>query len=212
VEERGTLTTLIPCINAAGDTLPPFLIFKGKAPSDADFPENTMLTATKSGYVDRDIFVDFLHHFQRFRAKIDGQKCILIMDGHTSVTSIEAIDFAMKNGIELVCIPPHSSHRLQPLDTHYNGPLKKLWSSKVQQHLSVSENILLTRYEFGCVLSEVWMEMIQGRGLIVDSFAHCGHLQILFHAVILQRPIPFHQPRTQKMKKTQMMMPRLCEL
>lgn len=44
VGERGTLTTLIPCANASGQLIPPFLIFKGHAPVDTSlYPPSTKM-------------------------------------------------------------------------------------------------------------------------------------------------------------------------
>ena len=34
--------------------------------------------------------------------------------------TIEAIEYSIENIIKLVCLPPHSSHHLQRLDTHFN--------------------------------------------------------------------------------------------
>src|SRR5256714_9721269 len=39
----------------------------------------------------------------------------------------------MKNKIEIVLLPPHSSHLLQPLDVTVFGPLKKAISSRLQR-------------------------------------------------------------------------------
>ena len=66
--ERGILTTLLPCANAVGEFIPPFLIFKGPVIlSVDDLPEDTRLKCTSSCYIDTDIFKSFIEHFQRFR-------------------------------------------------------------------------------------------------------------------------------------------------
>ena len=66
VGERGTLTTLLMCVNADGDSLPPFVIFKGSCPSDdrSGIP-GISLNSSKSGYIDKDLFLMFLNHFQQ---------------------------------------------------------------------------------------------------------------------------------------------------
>lgn len=38
------------------------------------------------------------------------------MDNHETHVSIQAITKAKENGIVLLTIPPHTSHKLQPLD------------------------------------------------------------------------------------------------
>jgi hypothetical protein len=173
--ERGTLTTLIPCANAIGDFIPPFLIFKGGvAPNHDDYPPGTKIYTSKSGYIDNHIFSEFLSHFQEHRVKIGGKKCILFLDGHSCHLSVQALEYAMANEIELVCLPPHSSHRLQPMDTHFNAPLKKLWSKEVSAYLAKNELTILTKYNFSEVFNNVWPSMSSRRGLLVDAFAYCG--------------------------------------
>ena len=60
VGKRGVLTTILPCCNACGDFIPPFIIFKGpNTPDIKDFPASTALHATKSGYIDKETFLEF---------------------------------------------------------------------------------------------------------------------------------------------------------
>ena len=174
--ERGTLTTLLPCANACGDFIPPFLIFKGQITPDKDkFVTDCKICSTKSGYIDTDVFKNFLIHFQMFRKKVDGKKCILFLDGHGSHCGIEAIEYCIANDIELVCLPPHSSHRIQPLDTHYNKPLKNEWSQQVSKFLANESKVMLTKFEFHKIFNPVWETMLtKGRSLMINAFNHCG--------------------------------------
>lgn len=46
-----------------------------------------------------------------------GWPGLLIMDGHSShAKDIDAIDFARENGLPMSSLPPHMTHRLQPLE------------------------------------------------------------------------------------------------
>ena len=47
-----------------------------------------------------------------------------LLDVHGSHMSEEAILMARSMGLEIACIPPHSSHRLQPLDVGAFRPFK----------------------------------------------------------------------------------------
>ena len=52
------------------------------------------------------------------------------MDGHKSHTkSIEMIEYARENGIEMVSLPQHTSHKLQPLDRTFFNPLKAAFNA-----------------------------------------------------------------------------------
>lgn len=46
------------------------------------------------------------------------------MDNHESHMTIAGLDFCKNNNIEVLTLPPHTSHRLQPLDRGVFGPLK----------------------------------------------------------------------------------------
>ncbi|KAF2887947.1 hypothetical protein ILUMI_18226 [Ignelater luminosus] len=53
------------------------------------------------------------------------------MERHATHTkSIELIDKARENHVILMCIPPHTSHNLQPLDVSFMAPLSCVYSEK----------------------------------------------------------------------------------
>ena len=54
-------------------------------------------------------------------------KKILFVDGHNSHISIEVVLLAIKNYISLICLPPHSTHLLQPLDVGVFKSVKNSW-------------------------------------------------------------------------------------
>lgn len=48
----------------------------------------------------------------------------MLCDNHESHITLEAINYAKENGIIYLSFPPHTSHRLQPLDVGVFGPFK----------------------------------------------------------------------------------------
>lgn len=50
------------------------------------------------------------------------------MDNHETHVSLEAIQLCKGNNVVLLTIPPHTSHRLQPLDKGIYGPLKRYYN------------------------------------------------------------------------------------
>ena len=47
-----------------------------------------------------------------------------ILDGHkTHTNNLPCIEMARKNHVIVLCIPPHCSHRMQPLDESFMNPL-----------------------------------------------------------------------------------------
>ena len=115
--ERAENVTVVGCCSAMGHFIPPLVIYKGKR-NKAEFADNlppgSSVAMSDSGYITTDIFLHWLHHFNQH--KIPG-KVLLLLDGHAShVKSISVIDFAISYDITLVCLPPHTTHYLQPLD------------------------------------------------------------------------------------------------
>ena len=50
---------------------------------------------------------------------------VWIFDGHYSHISLELIKLARDNNIHLLCLPPNTTHILQPLDVGLFAVLKK---------------------------------------------------------------------------------------
>ncbi|KIJ50042.1 hypothetical protein M422DRAFT_125614, partial [Sphaerobolus stellatus SS14] len=56
-----------------------------------------------------------------------GKPIILISDGHLSHETPEMHILAFNNDIILYVLPPHTTHKLQPLDVGVFGPFQKHW-------------------------------------------------------------------------------------
>lgn len=55
----------------------------------------------------------------------EADPVLLIADQHDSRTDTLAINYLADNHVTLLCLPPHTTHRLQPLDVSFFGPFKK---------------------------------------------------------------------------------------
>ena len=60
-----------------------------------------------------------------------GGYLLLIIDGHESHCSIEFQDLCKEKNIILLCMPPHSSYLLQPLNVACFSPLKRKYGDAV---------------------------------------------------------------------------------
>lgn len=67
----------------------------------------------------RDVFIP-----QATARNTSGAPILLIYDGHGSHTTAEMRNLAELHNIELFCLPPHTTHRTQPLDVGIFGPLQ----------------------------------------------------------------------------------------
>jgi hypothetical protein len=98
--ERGQLVTAIYGINAAGTVVPPMLIFPRKNVRDhftKGGPPGCIAGANPSGWVNEDLFLEYLNHFIRFTRCSKKKKVLMILDNHESHISIAAVDLAKDN-------------------------------------------------------------------------------------------------------------------
>lgn len=71
-----------------------------------------------------DLFLDYMERFQSFTKCSAQNPILLILDNHVSHRSLEVLKFCRANGIHMLSFPPHTSHRLQPLDVSVFRPFK----------------------------------------------------------------------------------------
>ena len=145
--------TLIAAINAAGWSIPPFLIFTGKYHlsawyEEAEIPRDWAIAVSDNGWTTNELGVEWLKHFIKHTdGKVVGARRLLILDGHESHQSLEFQELCKENNIYTLCMPPHSSHLLQPLDVGCFSPLKRAYSREVESLIRHQINHI-TKLEF----------------------------------------------------------------
>ena len=141
--ERGTNTTGVYCHSATGHFIPPMLIFKRKRLADSlkiDAPNGTVFAGTDSGWVDTDVFLQWLHHFISCVKSSPQSKHLLLLDGHTCHSkNLEAIKLARQNNVVMLSFPAHTTHRLQPLDVTFFKSLKSWYNIEIEHYLRCSQ-------------------------------------------------------------------------
>lgn len=149
-QERGTLVTTCVAINAMGSFIPPVMIFPRqhfKPHMINGAPVGTLGLANPSGWMTTELFPQVIQHFVQFTAASKENPCLLILDNHESHLSLAALDLAKSKGITVLTLPPHSSHRMQPLDVSVFGPFKAYYNEAVQAWLLAHPGIPLTIYD-----------------------------------------------------------------
>ncbi|KAI1664796.1 DDE superfamily endonuclease [Pyrenophora tritici-repentis] len=145
--------TLIAAINAAGWSVPPFLIFAGQYHlsawyEEAEIPRDWAIAVSDNGWTNNKLGVEWLKHFNAHtQARSIGARRLLIIDGHKSHQSLEFQELCKENNIHTLCMPPHSSHLLQPLDVGCFSPLKRAYSREVESLMRNHINHI-TKLEF----------------------------------------------------------------
>jgi DDE superfamily endonuclease len=79
------------------------------------------------------------------------------MDGHNSHVNLPFINYVDANRILLAVFPPHSTHRLQPLDIGLFSPLATFYSQGIDRLLSESQGLTrITKRDFWPLFYEAW--------------------------------------------------------
>lgn len=125
--ERGQTVTVCCAINAAGNSVPPVFIFPRVREQEymtRGAPPGSKALTHPSGWMTSENFEKYLQHFIKSVKCNNDNKILLILDNHISHISPTVLSLCKENGIVMLTIPPHTSHRLQPLDVAVYGPFK----------------------------------------------------------------------------------------
>ena len=101
---------------------------------------------------------------------------VLILDGHSSHINLQTAHFACDKGI-LYCLPPHTTHALQPCDVGVFGPLKKSWNVCVSRYMCDHPGEIVNKNKFASVFKEAWESSIK-ISTISNSFKASGIYQL----------------------------------
>lgn len=155
--ERGENVTVMGCCNAAGNFIPPMVIFKGqrsKPEFEDGMPPGTAVKMSESGYISSELFLFWLQHFNSHRTQ---GKVVLLLDGHAShVKSLAVLEYACQNDITMICLPPHTTHFIQPLDRSFFKPLKVYYDQACKTFVSNHPGRSITKLQFGGILNQAW--------------------------------------------------------
>jgi len=126
--------TLFVIVSAYGFVVDPAVLLYGNLLKGYNnLPEKRHIRCynTVKGYMTKERFFEimrdvFVKHVESVREQygLEGQRAVLVVDGHLSRYSVKTIDLLMEHNIHLLILPAHSSHITQPLDLGLNRLLK----------------------------------------------------------------------------------------
>jgi AraC-like DNA-binding protein len=131
--------TVIQAVCADGWIVPPYFVVKGKNHllpwyQHSRFQPEWRVHTSENGWTTNEIGLDWLKHFdQSTKRRTRGVYRLLVLDGHESHHSVDFEDFCKANNIVTLCMPPHSSHFLQPLDVGCFSPLKASYGKQIER-------------------------------------------------------------------------------
>ena len=113
--------------------------------------------------------------FDRYtRKKAGNRRRLLIVDGHSSHVNMRFIEKCDKLRILLLILPPHSTHRLQPLDVSLFAPLSSFYSTAANTLLTDSLGLInLSKRAFWSLFYPSWQQAFTPTN-IASGFAKTG--------------------------------------
>ncbi|GBM87720.1 hypothetical protein AVEN_50882-1 [Araneus ventricosus] len=137
--ERGVLLTAETCVNAAGNFLLSMFVFPRKKENSLlmnDAPPGSFAVYHESGWINKETFLVWFKTFIEHSNPGPKQPVLLIINGHNSHTkSLELVNLARANNVVLLCYPPHTTQRLQPLDVSFMAPLSTFYEQETRKWL-----------------------------------------------------------------------------
>lgn len=130
--------TVIQGIGSSGYSVPPYIIFTGKVhldswTSDSPLPPDWVIALSENGWTTNERGLEWAKHFDfHTKGRTKGTHRLLILDGHESHHSVDFELYCKEQNIVTLCMPAHSSHKLQPLDVGCFGPLKRAYGKEIE--------------------------------------------------------------------------------
>ncbi|XP_062554738.1 uncharacterized protein LOC134219866 [Armigeres subalbatus] len=148
------------CMSATGHFVPPFVIFPRVRMTDKlklGAPPGTVFSCNPSGWMTAEGFNKWFEHFIRHTKPSAEDPVLLILDGHSSHTkNLEFIDRARECNVHVLSLPPHCSHKLQPLDVSFMGPFKTYFSQAIENYLKDEPGKVVTLNEMSSLLATAY--------------------------------------------------------
>ena len=167
--------TVLFCVSATGEYLPPYIIYRSKNLWNSwtrGGPEGACYSFNDSGWM-MDInfenwFIDiFIKHTRNFDKPV-----LLTFDGHNSHLTYRTVKAAIDSNIIIICLPPNTSHALQPLDVSVFRGVKRNWKEIVNAWFRESRLKNVYKAVFPHLLSKLWGCLDPTHS--INGFKHTG--------------------------------------
>lgn len=144
--------TIIEACSAEGYSIDPLILFKGKDLQSTWFPENTPsnwhFQCTDNAFTTNQIGLDWLRKIFLPQTANNNDIRLLLCDNHNSHITVAFMFECYSHNIQLLFMPPHSSHILQPLDVGVFSTLKHSYRKEITNLSRCIETAPVQRAQF----------------------------------------------------------------
>jgi hypothetical protein len=125
------------------------IIFAGKVhqsvwydSDDHQLPSDWVIALSDNGWTNDALGLFWLKNMfdKHTKNRTIGRYRLLILDGHGSHGTAEFDRYCSENSIIALCMPPHSSHLLQPLDVACFSVLKQKYGNRIAENMQLGIN------------------------------------------------------------------------
>ena len=173
--------SLLATICADGTALSPALIYEGKSHDLQDSwledfnasEDEAYFAVSEKGWTNENLGISWLEKIflPRSGLKAGFNNRLLIVDGHSSHVNWRFIEICDAHRVILGILPPHSTHRLQPLDLRIFSPLSTAYSNAIDALMQSSGGFSrLTKRNFWILFKEAWFRALSADN-ICSAFA-----------------------------------------
>ena len=122
-------------------------------------PPCSIFACQENGWINSDLFIKWFEHFVATVNPSIDNKVLLILDGHASHTQItDAVVQAREKGVIMLSLPPHCTHRLQPLDLCFFKPLSTFYSQCVDSWMRANPGLTVAEQKVTQFFGEPYSE------------------------------------------------------
>jgi hypothetical protein len=175
--ERGRNITVVCCVSATGHYVPPAFIFprkRMKAELMDNAPNESLAVCEKSGWMTSLVFRQYLEHVVKHSHATIDNPILLVLDGHSSHTkSLEVLEYATQHGVIMICLPPHTTHKLQPLDVSFFKPFNTYYDQHVQRWLRAHPGRGFGEFQVAAAVCEAFGKAAT-MSIATNGFKKCG--------------------------------------
>lgn len=122
-------------------------------------PVEALYACSSKGWMNEELFVTWLTHFKKHTSPSEDNPILLLLDNHGSHCSLAAYEFCRKNFITMLSFPPHTSHRLQPLDLTVYGPLKSAYSKECSLFMRNHVHQKITPFDVAEIFNKAFVQI-----------------------------------------------------
>ncbi|CAF3907965.1 unnamed protein product [Rotaria magnacalcarata] len=162
-------TTSLICGNAAGEILPPFIVYSAKVSNPQwtfGGPSGSSFAVSDSEWITTSLFIEWFKSFIEHTKNV-SKPLLLIMDNHSCHISIEVIELAQQNQIILLLLPPSCTHALQPLDTVTFSCAKQSWKRIVARYFLRTGRKTIRKIDLPVLFKELYSLALTPKQVVV---------------------------------------------